>query len=333
MSPLIKWLTAERVVTRIPHSYWFEYLSWLVAPIFPTTSRLAMSLSGVLSSPSQRRNFVFLSFLLLVCGVVGTLAIAFYAPNTPVWSAVNSLFISVVAGGVFALVSGLYLLYFFIDPHELSASSILLPQDIGQALEEMAKKATDYKIFVRTGRHFRAEILPILEKKAREKRLPIRLEVVLLDFRNETVCEKYATYRKASSFDRNSWDARYVQQEVLATILKLIEVSRENRGLVDIHLFLSRRLSTFRIEGSADEMLVTREDPKDTASRYLRTHRDFAAFVNEFIWIRDEAYRVPMVDDGRLPATLSAMFGENAIITNLEVQAMQAMKSSSPYAR
>ncbi|KWK25204.1 hypothetical protein WT77_12570 [Burkholderia stagnalis] len=292
-----------------------------------------MSLSGVLSSPSQRRSFLLLSCLLLVGGVLGILAIALWAPGTAVWTAVNSLFISIVAGGVFALASGLYLLYFFVDPNDLAATIVLLPKDIGQALEDIAKKATDYKIFVRTGRHFRAEILPILEKQARQNRLPIRVEVVLLDFRSEIVCDKYATYRKASSFDRKSWDTRYVQQEVLATILKLIEVSRENRGLVDIHLFLSQRLSTFRIEGSSDEMLVTREDPKDTASRYLRSHRDFAAFVNEFAWVRDEAYRVTPEGDGRLPATLLAMFGENALIASLEAQAVQAMKSASPYAR
>jgi hypothetical protein len=200
-------------------------------------------------------------------------------------------------------------------------------------LEDIAEKATDYKIFVRTGRHFRAEILPMLEKQARRNRLPIRVEVVLLDFRDETVCDKYATYRKASSFDHKAWDTRYVQQEVLATILKLIEASRENRGLVDIHLFLSKRLSTFRIEGSSDEILVTREDPKDTASRYLRSHHDFAAFVNEFAWVRDEGYRVTPERDGGLPTTLLAMFGENALIASLEAQAKQAMKSASPYAR
>lgn len=292
-----------------------------------------MSLTGILSSPSQRRSFLFLSLLLLGVGVLGTILIAIFAPNKAVWTAINSLFVSIVAGGIFALASGLYLRYLFVDPNELAASSILLPQDIGEALESMANKATEYKIFVRTGRHFRSEILPLLQKKSRQNRLPIRVEAVLLDFRSETVCEKYANYRKTSSFDSCAWDIRYVQQEVLATILKLIEVSRENRGLVDVHLFLSRRLSTFRIEGSADEMLVTREDPKDTASRYLRNHRDFAAFVNEFAWIRDEAYRVNPGDDGALPATLFAMFGENALVASLEVQAKQAMQSSSPYAR
>jgi len=292
-----------------------------------------MSISGILSSPSQRRSFLLLSAALLVCGFIAIFAIAFHAPTTPAWAALNSFVISVVAGGAFALVSGLYIFFFFVDPNDNAASSVLLPEDIRQTLEDVAEMAPDYKIFVRTGRHFRAEILPILARKARQNRLRIRIEVVLLDFRDEALCEKYGAYRKASSFDRNSWCARYVQAEVVATILKLIEASRENRGLLDIHLFLSRRLSTFRIEGSSDEILVTREDPKDTASRYRRTHRDFPAFVNEFDWIRDEAHEVAVDGHKGLPTTLHAMFGENTLITSLEAEAIQATKSKSPYAR
>lgn len=288
-----------------------------------------MSLSGILNSPSQRRSFLLLSVVLLVCGLIGFLAIAIYAPNTPVWNAVNSFFISVVSGGVFALTSSLYLLYFFEDPNEIAASCVLLPKDIGQTLEEIAKRASDYKIFVRTGRHFRAEILPILAKQARQSRRRIRIEVILLDFRDEAICDKYAAYRRVSSFDGKSWCIRYVQSEVLATILKLIDASKENSGLLDARLFLSTRLSTFRIEGSSDELLVTREDPKDTASRFLRNHRDFSAFANEFDWIRDEAHEVAI----KGAASLSAMFDENPLLTSLEERAIQAMKSGSPYAR
>lgn len=292
-----------------------------------------MSLSGILSSPSQRRSFLLLSVLLLGCGLIGILAIASYAPNTAIWAAVNSFFISIVAGGVFALTSGLYLLYFFVDPNDVAASSVLLPKDIGQTLEDIAKRANNYKIFARTGRHFRAEILPILAKQARKNRLRIGIQVVLLDFRDEAICDKYATYRNASSFDGKSWSTRYVQLEVLATVLKLIDASWENRGLLDVHLFLSRRLSTFRIEGSSDEILVTREDPKDIASRYLRTHHDFPAFVNEFDWVRDEAHAIALTGENGSPATLLKIFGEDALIASLEAQATQASNARSPYAR
>ncbi len=292
-----------------------------------------MTLSGILSSPSQRRSFLLATGLVLTICVIAVLVISVYTPNTRVWNAVNSLLISVVAGGVFSILSVLYITYFFIDPNDIAATSLLLPRDIGQALLSIAGKATNYKIFVRTGRHFRAEILSTLVKRARETRSPIRIEVVLLDLRDKGICEKYANYRKLSSFDRHLWNTTYVQTEILATVIALIQASRDNRDLVDINLYLSKRLSTFRIEGSSDEILVTREDPKDTASRYLRTHHDYGAFITEFIWIRDEADCVARDEGNVLPSTLRAMFGECQEIENLEDTAKQATRSPSPYVR
>lgn len=292
-----------------------------------------MSLFGILSSPSQRRSFLLLSALLLGCGLTGILVIASLAPNTPIWIAANSFLTSIVAGGAFALTSGLYLLYFFVDPNDIAASSVLLPKDIGQTLENIAKRAPNYKVFVRTGRHFRAEILPILVKQARKNRRRIGVQVVLLDFRDEVICEKYAVYRNASSFDAKCWSTRYVQSEVFATILKLIDAARENPGLLGVHLFLTRRLSTFRIEGSSDEMLVTREDPKDIAARYIRTHHDFPAFVNEFDWIRDEAQEISLKNEDGVLRTVQEIFGEDTLITSLKEKARQAKQSGSPYAR
>ena len=292
-----------------------------------------MTLSGILSSPSQRRHFLFASCVVLFVCIIAIVAIAYLAPSTPVWSALIGLFNSIVASGAFALVSGLYMFFFFVDPNDISAQSALLPRDIGQRLQSIATRARDYKIFVRTGRHFRAEVLPILVKQARKKRRPIRVEVVLLDPLNVIMCEKYANYRKASSFDHHLWDVSYVRKEILATILTLLKVSNDYPDLVMIHLFLSGRLSTFRIEGSSDEILVTREDPKDTASRYLDSHDNFAAFVTEFVWIRDEAKRMTNAETGMLPPTLREIFGDNSEIASLENLADQAVTAPSPYAR
>jgi len=100
-----------------------------------------MTLSGILSSPSQKRSFLLASCVVLFISIVATLAISYFAPNTPVWNAINNLFISVVASGVFALVSGLYISYFFIDPNDIATKSTLLPEDIGQALHAIATKA------------------------------------------------------------------------------------------------------------------------------------------------------------------------------------------------
>lgn len=281
-----------------------------------------MTLSGILSSPSQRRTFILISGITLLVSIISIFAITYYAPNTPAWSAANNLFISIVASGAFGLMSGLFIFYFFVDPTDLAAESALLAEDIGQALRSMATEATEYKIYVRTGRHFRSDILPTLIQQSREKRLPIRMEVILLDFCDQNICAKYAQYRQSSSFDHYLWNTHYVQKEVLATILALKRAKEDNPTFLDIKLYLSGRLSTFRIEGSADVVIVTREDPKDTAARYLRKHRNFAAFSTEFAWVRDEARH----------ATFSEILGAIEI-SGLIVDAEQALKSRSPYAR
>ena len=237
-----------------------------------------MSLSGIMSSPSQRRTFLLASILIIVISCVLVWVLYYFTSDTRGWNLLSNLVVAIVAASVFALASALYIAYFFVDPFEVESANKLLPQDIAQALTRMAENAADYKLFVRTGRHFRAEILPLLIKNATKSRRQIRIEAVLLDFRDDNICQRYATYRENSSFDSKLWSKEYVQKEVLATILKLVDAATKHSSLIWVDLYLSTRLSTFRIDGSSDAVVVTREDPKDTASRYRRNDSDYSAF-------------------------------------------------------
>lgn len=292
-----------------------------------------MSLTGIFSSPHQRRTFLALSTLIICVCLVMIWCIYYFFPNTRGWNTLSSLLVSIVASAVFALVSALYLTYFFLDPTEISKKTVLLPPDIGQALRDVATSASDYRIYVRTGRHFRADILPILIQNAIRDRRAIGIEVILLDFRDVEVCEKYASYRRTASFDRHLWDTEYVQKEVMATILELSAALENHSSLFDIRLFLSNRLSTFRIEGSSQALIITREDPNDMAARYLRSDRDHGAFITEFNWIRDSASPVSILQKGASSFTLEDMFGELPVIARLKDQATNLRESKSPYAR
>jgi hypothetical protein len=291
-----------------------------------------MSLTGIFRSPHQRRTFLFASTLIIVICVAVIWSIYYFTSDTRGWNTLNSLLISVVASAVFALVSALYISFFFIDTDHVEKRTRLIPQDIGGALRDVAAAASDYKIYVRTGRHFRAEILPILAASAVRARRSIDVEVILLDFRDESICEKYAAYRRTASFDRLLWDRDYVRTEIMATILDLAAAASEYKGFLNISLFLSSRLSTFRIEGSSQEIIVTREDPKDMAVRYPRSDSDHAAFVTEFGWIRDCASQVEISAD-TAPLSLADIFGKLAAIVELEHQAHKSRGSKSPYAR
>lgn len=294
---------------------------------------MAMDLATILSSRSQRRSFLLATGLVLAIGLAAAMAVAHWAPSTPVWNAIVGILGSIAAGGVFALLSGLYLWYFFADPDELTAQSHIFPKDIAENLETLAKTATEYNIFVRTGRHFRARILPMLVKQALASRSPVHINVVLLDFRERALCERYAGYRRSSSFDRQAWNADYVRKEVLATILAVLRAANDNSGLIRVDLYLSRRLSTFRIEGTADALMITREDPKDAAFRYQRGQSEFAAYRAEYGWVLDEAEHIAGSAAGNLPASLGALFGGGVVSADQEAAAGDAIGAPSPYAR
>lgn len=291
-----------------------------------------MSITGIFRSPYQRRVFLLTWALIVAVAAVIIWAIYYFAPDNRGWNTLNSLLVSVVASAVFAVTSALYLSFFFVDTEHVEARARLMPQDIGGALRSIASEATDYKIYVRTGRHFRAEILPILAENAVRRRRSVDLEVILLDVRDDSLCEKYATYRKTASFDRIVWDANYVRKEVMATFLDLVDASSEYRGFLNISLFLSDRLSSFRIEGSSQEIIVTREDPKDMAMRYPRSDSDHAAYITEFNWVKDSASPMDIRANSMSQSLEDAFFGMVGY-DELKELADKSRGSRSPYAR
>ena len=293
-----------------------------------------MTLPGLLSSPSQRRSFLVTSGVIILLVVLLILVLFHSTPDTRAWNLVINALIAFASSSIFAIAVGLYMTYCFDDPFELASANRLLPKDIGQALTEMAGNAMEYKLMVRTGRHFRAEVLPVLVSNATKHRRPVTIEAILLDFRDDKICGKYASYRRSSSFDRHNWSKRYVQKEIIATILKLIQTKRDHSTLIRINLYLSTRLSTFRFDGSHDQVIVTREDPADIASRYHSSDNEFSAYLNEFNWTREDAFEVKEWPAADTPfAALQMMFDTSDMIPELETDARTAINDPSPYVR
>jgi hypothetical protein len=283
-----------------------------------------MSTRGILSSPYQRRVIVTFSLGAILILLLLVILLNAFTPETRAWKLVSDILVALTTSAMFALLSA-GLLHFFTDPSDIESSTTLLPGDIDRALDTLARSAAHYILYVRTGRHFRAKVLPLLVKKANDGRRHIKIEVVLLDFREATLCQRYASYRK--------WSLEYVQIEIISTILKLIDASVAT-SFVDIDLYLSKRLSTFRLDGTTDEIIITREDRSDYASRYTRSDPYFVAFDNEFRWVKEEAFRVKKAPaTGALPSTLQDMFGELPVVKALLEDATQAKSERSPYAR
>jgi hypothetical protein len=281
-----------------------------------------------MSSPFQRKILFFFTLTIIALSCAALYAIYAATADTRGWNLIIALLAGVIGSAIFALLSTYFMFYFFTDPAEVEASSQLLPQDIGASLRAMAHTAADYKLYVRTGRHFRSAILPLLVQRSQERRMPILIEVVLLDFCDTALCEKYAAYRRASSFDGKAWDLAYVQVEIMATVLALLREANDN---IRINLYLSKRLSTFRLDGTSDEVLVTREDPRDDASRYTRLHQRFAAYAQEFLWVKQDALKIDFVRDSTLRQAFERTFAGVPYPEQLLGRALKALSEKSPY--
>ena len=291
-----------------------------------------MTLRGIFSSPSQRRSFLLTSLLSILVLCLTLVLIYSISPDASAWNLVLAILAALVSSSLFAVVSGLYVTCFFEDPYEVAAATKLLPKDIGPALIQMAEGAQEYKLMVRTGRHFRAEVLPVIINSAKLQRRRVTIQAILLDFRNAEICEKYASYRRSSSFDRHNWSEGYVQKEIVATALRLLHATVEHPEVVRVNLYLSTRLSTFRIDGTHDEVIVTREDPKDTASRYGRSDDGFSGYLNEFDWARDGASEVKSWEGAATAAgALEQVFEDYGPIVELGKEAQSLIDRPSPY--
>jgi hypothetical protein len=292
-----------------------------------------MNLANILKSPQQRRTFLGLFFLILIVCFAVSLLISYNFKESTFWGVFNNFFISVFASATFSVIAIFYLTYFFHDPEEMLNSTLVLPGDISKSLMVIASNATNYRIFVRTGRHFRSNILPILVHSARERKQKINIDVILLDFRDISICNKYTEFRKSCSFDKELWSLEYTQSEILATILTIFTQARQNPGIISATIHLSSRLSIFRIEGSSEELIVTREDPKNTAARYQRKHPDFGSYITELNWIQESSASLPPLLQFTDEDQLMENFSNVSEISSLRSKAQSLDTKKSPYAK
>ncbi len=293
-----------------------------------------MSIQGIFSSRSQQRKFLQCSIVIILMILVLLCLIQNFSSDAWGWNLLKDVLIALLASIIFVIVGTLYVKYFFKDPHEIAFASRLLPEDIDSELTKIAKSATEYRLFVRTGRHFRAKILDLVKDNAISNRRLIKIEAILLDFRDCDTCEQYASYRRSSSFDRYLWSKEYVQKQILATIQKMIQVVSDHSEFVQIDLYLNSRLSTFRYDVSQDYIIVTREDPKDVAFRFRNSDKEYAAYSFEFRQVLKDACKFEIGDVKNSPRDkLRELFGESPIVSDLEEDANIATRERSPYVR
>ena len=132
------------------------------------------------------------------------------------------------------------------------------------------------------GRYFRAKTLPEMAKEARRNSLTREVNGLILDPRNESLCEEYASYRRGvrSATQENPWTVKRVRKELVATIIKTAIIQHEE-PLLRIKLSLINHFSSIRFDMSSLYVVLTKEDKSAPAIRL-----DEGTYFYQ--WYRDE---------------------------------------------
>jgi hypothetical protein len=143
---------------------------------------------------------------------------------------------------------------------------ILNGPEISRALV-VARTGTDQLVFKgATGTFTRAVSLPECLAAARDGRRPLRVRIEIFDPCNTQLLESYvklyASWAEGPDDPQSQWTVDATRQEILATILAACWQKERHPWLLDIEVFLSPALTTFRWDLTHNALIITQIGPR-----------------------------------------------------------------------
>lgn len=204
----------------------------------------------------------------------------------------------------------------FAEFRERPTVRILRGREIGRELAE-SRKDTELFVFKGpTGTYTRVVALPdCLEMASRAQRI-LRARVEIFDPGNIQLLEAYVEMYKSfadgfkdplQSHDplQSSWDIDDKRREILATILAMCWQYEQHRRRLDIEVYLSSSLTTFRWDLTSSSVIMTQRDPDAPAMLFSRDDAYYRFWETELHASTQMAKRLP------LERASSVRLGEN----------------------
>lgn len=217
-----------------------------------------------LTSPYARRRFLW-SFVAILLVSIGCMALATMLLNQG-WprDLLQSFFSEVAAASAIILIFYAVYLY-FIGPHTSADKVVVVrSQDIRELLRELVNETRHYAFWGRTGAFFRSESLRDLSQQAIGNRRQISVDVLLPDPNDPELAAGYSRILHALGEDAKK---PTLPAHVLATCF-VCAVEEANNMHLDVHVYLSKHLPTYRLDLSDKGVLLTQDDRRRAALRF-----------------------------------------------------------------
>lgn len=244
-----------------------------------------MSVETILEKPHYRRSFYISLVALLTLLLVLR---RFYFGSYQELEEANSwstLFLAVVDGLISSAIVtvGLGWLLFQLTPPSVRKAEvrILAPTEIGKVFEAALASTDRWWFKGNCGRYLRSVSLPRMAARAREQSCTADVYAVFLDPSNAEACSSYASYRGSvhSAAQGDEWTQERVQREALATLF-IVLATMEHEPLLRLQVGLSPQFSSFRLDLSEQNVVITKEDRRapavccDAGTFFYNAYRD-----------------------------------------------------------
>ncbi|MBL1073505.1 hypothetical protein JK358_03780 [Nocardia sp. 2] len=238
------------------------------------------------------------------------LVILVLAPVVGVLAVLDAFNMDNHVGGITLTVLGLLALALLRDRHlttkaiqDTAAVKMLYGPEIGEAHTEARRDTDQWACRSGVGTYLRAVTLPSLLERARVDQRPIRVQVEIIDPRDEHLCEADAQYRASlqspGDAARVTWTADRVRRQALATILAAYWYRKQSTFL-SVDVALSSTMSTLRWDLSSSCVILTPRNPSTPALKFTRDKPHYRDYNRELLTSFEQAHRLSPTDDGML---------------------------------
>lgn len=157
-------------------------------------------------------------------------------------------------------------------------------------LLENARRASDFWWFTGgLGRYNRVVVLPEFAQQIRRSNQSKSVVLIILDPNSSEVCERYARLRAGRRSGRGqNWSADVVRNELIATVVSCRQW-QEKEPLLDVEIRFKMSCSLSRVEVGATRVVVTSEDPGESALTFEAGSGLYGLYREEFRLAREQS--------------------------------------------
>jgi hypothetical protein len=276
------------------------------------------------SGPQTRKTFIVIVVLgCIALGLVRFLIAPELFDSEPpgVGDVIDETLGNIIATALAGTALAWLILKLFPQPKRPAVVTSVAAHEIGTLLESALPTTKRWWFDGSTGRYQRAKTLPELGRLARTDGTSREVTIVILDPLNETLCRRYANYRRGLLSGRGrEWTVESVRRDLYATLLAACVYSDTEPLTVTVGL--KQTMSILRYDLSDTRLVITKEGRADPAICCPSGSFYFDAYLEDLRWALKQTRHVDVTTvsvptDGFDRASARAAFRAMDVYTDL----------------